>query len=138
MVGVAIRCVRLRNSCNLSVYFINLVGLAIVRLGSWYSYNEDRIGQGRENAKSWLEENPGAAAELERAILVMEGFEVEGDGALALSVPRRVERVHDERTVLLVTSDTHRGDHLGFLGAVDVDTVWARLVAEDLVVPPRA
>ena len=30
----------------------------IKKAGSWYSYGEERIGQGRENAKTFLEENP--------------------------------------------------------------------------------
>ena len=28
------------------------------KAGSWYSYKEDRIGQGRENAKQYLEDHP--------------------------------------------------------------------------------
>ncbi|RHW36368.1 recombinase RecA [Neobacillus notoginsengisoli] len=30
----------------------------VQKSGSWYSYNEERIGQGRENAKTFLRENP--------------------------------------------------------------------------------
>lgn len=30
----------------------------IQKSGSWYSYNEERLGQGRENAKQFLKENP--------------------------------------------------------------------------------
>ena len=26
--------------------------------GSWFSYNGEKVGQGRENAKKWLENNP--------------------------------------------------------------------------------
>lgn len=36
--------------------------------GSWYSYNETRIGQGRENAKKYLRENPEMALEIENAV----------------------------------------------------------------------
>ena len=35
------------------------------KAGAWYSYNGDRIGQGKENARAWLKENPAVAAELE-------------------------------------------------------------------------
>src|SRR5687768_8328077 len=35
------------------------------KAGAWYSYNGDRIGQGKENARAWLKENTAAAAELE-------------------------------------------------------------------------
>jgi recombination protein RecA len=33
--------------------------------GSWYSYGEERIGQGRENARQFLEEHPEVAADVE-------------------------------------------------------------------------
>ncbi len=36
--------------------------------GSWYSYDSTRIGQGRENAKTYLMENPEMAAEIEEKI----------------------------------------------------------------------
>ncbi len=36
--------------------------------GSWFSYNSQRIGQGRENAKQFLRDNPTMAAEIEAAI----------------------------------------------------------------------
>jgi len=38
------------------------------RTGTWYSYGEERLGQGRENARQFLEENPDLAADLERRI----------------------------------------------------------------------
>ncbi|HAK45057.1 MAG TPA: recombinase RecA [Spirochaeta sp.] len=37
----------------------------IDKSGSWYSYGEERIGQGRENAKLFLENNPETAAGME-------------------------------------------------------------------------
>ncbi len=40
----------------------------IEKSGSWFSYNEDRIGQGRENAKSYLMDNPKIAEEVEKKI----------------------------------------------------------------------
>ena len=36
--------------------------------GAWFSYDSTRIGQGRENAKKFLVENPEMAARLESAI----------------------------------------------------------------------
>jgi len=36
--------------------------------GSWYSYDSQRIGQGRENAKTFLRENPDMAAEIETKV----------------------------------------------------------------------
>ena len=40
----------------------------IEKSGSWFSYNGDRIGQGRENAKSYLMDNPKIAEEVEKKI----------------------------------------------------------------------
>jgi recombination protein RecA len=41
----------------------------VQKSGSWYSLGEERIGQGRENAKKYLSEHPEAMAELRTAIL---------------------------------------------------------------------
>ena len=40
----------------------------IEKSGAWYSYNEERIGQGKENARQFLKENPAIAATLEAAL----------------------------------------------------------------------
>jgi recombination protein RecA len=40
----------------------------IQKSGSWYSYGDEKIGQGKENAKQFLKDNPDKAAELEKAI----------------------------------------------------------------------
>jgi len=38
------------------------------KAGSWYSYNGDRIGQGKDNARNFLKENPETANEIERQL----------------------------------------------------------------------
>ncbi len=40
----------------------------VQKSGSWYSYNDERIGQGKENVRNFLKENPDAAHELEARI----------------------------------------------------------------------
>ncbi|MBT6136267.1 MAG: recombinase RecA, partial [Rhodospirillaceae bacterium] len=40
----------------------------VEKSGSWFSHSGQRIGQGRENAKNFLGENPDVANEIERAI----------------------------------------------------------------------
>jgi recombination protein RecA len=40
----------------------------VEKSGAWFSYNGQRIGQGRENAKQFLKENPQVAAEIEKAV----------------------------------------------------------------------
>jgi recombination protein RecA len=40
----------------------------VEKSGSWFSYGSQRIGQGRENAKKFLKDNPAVADEIEDAI----------------------------------------------------------------------
>lgn len=40
----------------------------VEKAGAWYSYNGEKIGQGKENAKEFLRENPAIAAEIEAKI----------------------------------------------------------------------
>ena len=41
----------------------------IEKSGSWFSYGEERVGQGRENAKQYLTEHPETASEIEAKVL---------------------------------------------------------------------
>jgi recombination protein RecA len=58
----------------------------IDRRGSYYSYGETRLGQGRENTKEYLQENPDLAEEIELEI------------RSAASVLPEVDRDHPEVT----------------------------------------
>ena len=40
----------------------------IEKTGAWYSYKGERIGQGKDNVRAYLKENPDVAAEIEQAI----------------------------------------------------------------------
>jgi recombination protein RecA len=51
-----------------SLIDVGLEQNVIGKSGSWYTYGDQRIGQGRENAKAYLEEHPDTAAELEQKI----------------------------------------------------------------------
>ena len=46
----------------------------VEKSGSWFSYDSQRIGQGRENAKAFLAENPDIAAKIESAIRANAGL----------------------------------------------------------------
>lgn len=46
----------------------------IEKSGTWYSYGDTRLGQGRENAKAFLLENPKMMDELERKIKEKQGL----------------------------------------------------------------
>jgi recombination protein RecA len=41
----------------------------IRKSGAWYTYDGDQLGQGKENARNFLKENPDVAAEIEKKIL---------------------------------------------------------------------
>jgi recombination protein RecA len=45
----------------------------IEKSGAWYSYGTQRIGQGRENAKMFLKDNPALMAEIEEKVKVVLG-----------------------------------------------------------------
>ena len=53
----------------------------VEKSGAWYSYQEERIGQGRENAKIFLKENPNIALSIEDKIRAAHGldFDVDND-----------------------------------------------------------
>ncbi|NLL49187.1 MAG: recombinase RecA [Firmicutes bacterium] len=46
----------------------------ITKSGSWYSYGDLRLGQGRENAKDFLRDNPELADEIEHKVRVAKGL----------------------------------------------------------------
>ncbi|MGZ8492754.1 MAG: recombinase RecA [Gemmatirosa sp.] len=50
----------------------------IEKSGAWYSYQGQRIGQGRENAKMFLKDNPTMMADVEAKVKVVLGIGVEG------------------------------------------------------------
>ena len=53
----------------------------VEKSGAWYSYMEERIGQGRENAKIFLKENPNTAISIEDKIRAAHGldFDIDND-----------------------------------------------------------
>ncbi|WP_010258447.1 recombinase RecA [Treponema primitia] len=58
----------------------------IEKKGAWFSYGEEKVGQGRENAKKYLEENPAFASEVEQKLrkIMFPGrdFSPQGQGKL--------------------------------------------------------
>ncbi len=63
----------------------------IEKSGSWYSYKEERIGQGRENSKRFLLENPEMAAEIETKVRLAYGLPPVGEQQAAVDSPAPVE-----------------------------------------------
>jgi recombination protein RecA len=46
----------------------------VEKSGAWYAYKGEKIGQGKENAKEYLKNNPGVSAEIEMAIRANAGL----------------------------------------------------------------
>ncbi|MBR1860287.1 MAG: recombinase RecA [Lachnospiraceae bacterium] len=53
----------------------------IVKSGAWYAYNGEKIGQGRENAKQYLKDNPALMSEVEAKVRDHYGLNGEKAGA---------------------------------------------------------
>lgn len=70
--------------------------------GAWYAYNGTKIGQGRENTKNYLKNNPAVCAEIEKK--VREHYGLQGDVVISETVPGAVS----EDT--LVTEGTAEGE----------------------------
>ena len=49
----------------------------VEKSGSWFSYGDERIGQGRENAKRYLLETPHMAIDIEDKIRAAHGLDFE-------------------------------------------------------------
>ena len=67
----------------------------IEKSGAWYAYKGEKIGQGRENAKTYLAQNPNVAAEIEMAIREKAGViskKIEGN-------PLDPEKIEKEKKV---------------------------------------
>ena len=67
----------------------------VEKAGAWYAYKGEKIGQGKENAKLFLEQNPKAAAEIEMAIREKAGLiskKIEGN-------PLNEEKMKQEENV---------------------------------------
>jgi recombination protein RecA len=64
----------------------------ISKSGSWYSYGEERIGQGRENVKEFLEQNPQIATDIEeksRRAMFPERYAASSESATETGPPEK-------------------------------------------------
>jgi len=77
---------------------IGIENKIIEKSGSWFSYGDVRLGQGRENAKAFIKENPDLSSEIEgkvRRVLGIGGPEltvIEGGESSAPAKPERMVR----------------------------------------------
>jgi len=50
-------------------------GEIIQKTGAWYAYNDEKIGQGRENAKTYLQENPDMLEKIVKNVRIFVGLD---------------------------------------------------------------
>ena len=62
----------------------------VLKSGAWFSYRDEKIGQGRENTKAWLENNPDIFREIEEATRAHFGLPTEA-GADSQASPETAE-----------------------------------------------
>ncbi|WP_448809633.1 recombinase RecA [Agromyces bauzanensis] len=62
----------------------------VKKSGAWYTYDGDQLGQGKENARNFLIQNPDIAADIEKKILVKLGI---GQAAASGPAPAKVESI---------------------------------------------
>ncbi|HOJ92676.1 MAG TPA: recombinase RecA [Dictyoglomaceae bacterium] len=68
----------------------------IEKSGTWYIYKDTRLGQGRENAKAYLKENPELAKEIEREIRKLWGFEDKETRSIENNKETKEEKVENK------------------------------------------
>jgi recombination protein RecA len=66
--------------------------------GSWYAYKGGKIGQGKENTKSYLKENPKVADEIERVVREKLGIAKQGKKSAAVAKEEVVEKKKKNET----------------------------------------
>src|SRR5690606_41540383 len=67
----------------------------VKKSGAWYTFDDDQLGQGRENAKRFLRENPELAMQLQAKVYEAVGFATPGEDAATVGEEEQVES-HEE------------------------------------------
>jgi recombination protein RecA len=47
---------------------MGVIARVVEKSGAWYAYNGEKIGQGKDNAREFLRENPDVAREIENKV----------------------------------------------------------------------
>jgi recombination protein RecA len=63
-------------SRNGEVIDLGVLNNIVEKSGAWYSYNGQKIGQGKENVKDFLKENPAIATEIEGKVRALSGVAI--------------------------------------------------------------
>ena len=91
----------------------------VEKSGAWFSYDSQRLGQGRENAKQFLRDNPEIAGQIEEAIRANAGLIAEK--FLEQGGPRGRRRRRHRRSLSLREAVMDQRVSLVTLGVADLD-----------------
>lgn len=67
----------------------------VEKAGAWFSYNNSKIGQGRDNSRIFLEQNPELAKEIQHKIFLKHGL-LEGEAALEENVDKATGEILED------------------------------------------
>jgi len=86
--------------------------------GAWYSYKDNRIGQGRENAKVYLREHPEALEEIDALVRAHYGLDKENYGTeetLTEEKPKKSKKAavisEEDEDILIIPSDAYLSEN---------------------------
>ncbi|MCI6871234.1 recombinase RecA [Streptococcus hyointestinalis] len=69
----------------------------VKKAGSWYSYNDEKIGQGSENAKKYLAEHPDIFEEIDRKVRLHYGMITEEEAEKAENKSQSAKKAEDDK-----------------------------------------
>lgn len=76
----------------------------VVKSGAWYAYDGSKIGQGRENAKQYLKDNPAICSEIE--VKVRQHFGLQGTEEEPTATPEKSEGKSKSKSAKAETKET--------------------------------
>ena len=86
----------------------------VTRSGSWFRYNDEHLGQGKEKARAYLMENPEVTAELKRKVMEAGGYFLASDATAAAELA-------DQVVELAAGADAPASDHRVDKEAAELD-----------------
>lgn len=75
------------------------------KAGAWYSYNGEKIGQGKDKASEYLKEHPEVALEIENKIRAIKGVNRVGEGTVKSASPAKAPAAAADKPAAKASSD---------------------------------
>ena len=75
------------------------------KAGAWYSYNGEKIGQGKDKASEYLKEHPEVALEIENKIRAIKGVNRVGEGTVKPASPAKAPAAAADKPAAKASSD---------------------------------